>query len=324
MRHVQPRPLLLVVLSAVLAVLLLNAISQALPRLFVAQNVLVAPLGSTTVPANDPAAIAFIATHPETRFGFWKQCNDGVCHDLELPCGNTTPQPSAHQLADPTAGPSAQAFVDTVGILCPRYNAARVLMSLSLFAGVVASLAILLRIFGRRGVSRIPLLFAAVATSLMATMLVVALALVTTVKHAFEDLATIFRSLTSTGTSTSLADVTTLYHVSSSFYILIAATALSFALLPLVFILTLHPSSHDSGGPTKSTSTTTLPMPIASRFPSPSRMPSSGSTSRYYSGSTTASAPQTVLAPPYTDMSSSSSGDEDEGMARDSRSWIRR
>ncbi|KAI8918520.1 hypothetical protein DFJ77DRAFT_455902 [Powellomyces hirtus] len=339
-RSINPRPLFLVLLTTIFITLVLNAVSQALPRLFTASNVFVELSTNPTPPVPsvpDATATAFIATHPATMIGFWRQCNAGNCQDLQLPCGDSaTSQPTPQQVAQrEQLGEPALEFTESEGDLCPRMNAARVLMALSLFAGVVSILALVLKLLNRG--SKIPLLFALFGTTMMAAMHLVALILLATVKQILDKLADLSRILSPTGTSTPLPNVTTIYQTSASFYVLIAAVVLSLILLPLVFIVTLHPSSQLSR--TKGTSTTTLPL---SSFPAPPRMVStspsitpltrnstrtstrnSSGNPRYYSGSTTVSAPQTVIGAPVDyNTSSSSSSDETVGDSSGSR-WRR-
>src|SRR5687767_1674064 len=110
-RSINPRPLFFVLLTTIFITLVLNAVAQALPRLFTASNVFVELSTNPTPPVPsvpDAAATAFIATHPATTIGFWRQCNAGNCQDLQLPCGDSatsqrTPQQVAQreQLGEP-------------------------------------------------------------------------------------------------------------------------------------------------------------------------------------------------------------------------------
>ncbi|KAJ3178947.1 hypothetical protein HDU87_003216 [Geranomyces variabilis] len=274
MRHIGPRPLFVALLPLLLVALLLNTLSQALPRLFTASPTY---LATPQQPSPPPDAATYLATHPPTRIGFWKECTGSApCTDLQLACGADA-QPDTTALQNtPLEGLAAQ-FGHKQAQLCPRVNAARVLMALSLFAGAVAVFAVALRLAGvsSNGAAVVPGLFAVSAAGLMCVMHLAAVGLLASVKNILDSLAELTRSLhPATGTSTTLSTVTTEYALSASFWLVIAAAAVSCALLPLAIVLAVHPASRrasllpypplsGANNPpraAKATSTTTLPL----------------------------------------------------------------
>ncbi|KAJ3158626.1 hypothetical protein HDU86_002589 [Geranomyces michiganensis] len=276
MRHIGPRPLFIALLPLLLVALLLNALSQALPRLYTAAPTFLATPQNQSPPAD---AAAYLSTHPPTHVGFWKQCTGSApCTDLQLACGADAQQPVGDitALQNTPLAAAADEFTRKQTQLCPRVNAARVLMALSLFAGAVAVFAVAVRLAGLMSGGAVAGLFAVLAASLMAIMHLTALALLASVKNILDTLAMLTRALhPETHTSTALPTVTTQYALSLSFYVLIAAAAVSCALLPLAIVLAVHPASRRASYPplggggnsrrlppraAKATSTTTLPL----------------------------------------------------------------
>ncbi|KAJ3169882.1 hypothetical protein HDU88_000524 [Geranomyces variabilis] len=284
MRHIGPRPLFVALLPLLLVALLLNTLSQALPRLFTASPTF---LSTPQQPAPPPDAATYLATHPPTRIGFWKQCTgSSPCTDLQLACGADA-QPDITALQNTPLEDLAAQFAHKQTQLCPRVNAARVLMALSLFAGAIAVFAVALRLAGLgNGGAAIPGLFAVTAAGVMCLMHLAAVGLLASVKSILDSLAQLTRALhPATGTSTALNDVTTEYALSASFWLVVAATAVSCALLPLAIVLAVHPASrrasllpypplsgsNNNNNPpraAKATSTTTLPL---ASLPTPPR-----------------------------------------------------
>ncbi|KAJ3021975.1 hypothetical protein HKX48_007353 [Thoreauomyces humboldtii] len=317
--HVHPRPLLLSALLVLVASLALNAVSQALPRVFTAHNIPVAPLSTsssgtaaaTAAAASDPLAIAYITAHPATHIGFWKQCNNGHCSKLVLPCGGPTTVGGAPIDASKVTDPVQKDFVDSEHHLCPRFDASRILLLVSLATGLVSLLAIGYKAFGKGSpTQRLPLVVATLASIVTALLNLVSLILLALVKRTLMHLAVLARTLSRTGTSTPLTDVTTVYETDASVWILVAGTALAVMLLPLIVVLAVHPAAHrdvvyeDSQGLRHGSSSSLNrpvdypPAPEPPAFPEMAAGRQAARGGSTYSSLTTVSAPRTDIASP--------------------------
>ncbi|KAI8823669.1 uncharacterized protein EV422DRAFT_521918 [Fimicolochytrium jonesii] len=324
-RHIRTRPLLVLLSLLVLGSLILNAVSQAVPRLMVAHNVVVAPTKSPAglSPASPSQIDQFLAATPETRIGFWKQCQeDGGCTDLQLPCGDDGVSGSAAAARGTTAD-QLRDFASTKSSLCPRMNAARVLMAISIFAGFVALVAIALKIFMRSADSKNKVLavFLVLGATIMSLAQLVSVILLATIKHSLDSLSDLLRALSPTGTSTPFTNITTVYSASSSFFVSIAGTVLAMILLPLVYVLALRtPSLADKpatvvDAPPTSSAAPPAFAPVFSNATSRPSMSAPGNKysqgTDYYSSDATdasgSSPPQTYITPGAGSSSSPSS-----------------
>ncbi|KAI8998227.1 hypothetical protein BC832DRAFT_595066 [Gaertneriomyces semiglobifer] len=236
-----PKLCLFLLVLSVLS-LTFNAVSQGISSLYIARNIPAATNGPDTTPSS--------LSSLSTKVGFWRRCNeDSGCIDLDLPCGNTEAGRSLSQLENVETGTRnetafglAQEFVDKEGELCPRMNAARVLMCLALLGGLFnligLAIALIAKKVGAKGGKRAAAggIFAVGGGVAMALCTLTATILLLTILSLLRDLSELSSQLSRVPFNT----VTVSYKLSLSFIFVCVAMATAVAGVPGVILLALR------------------------------------------------------------------------------------